>query len=276
MALYGDGSNVNKTTSATTGTYGNASAVPQITVDGNQRISSISQVSITLDASINANASVGAVGTYAFLQQSSANAGAVAPGGTVAGSSMRYSDATGRDNGTGPSGNWRCMGYDSGTPRANSSNTGSASASASGNISGSLSGGQVQGNASLQGGEVQGNASIQGGEVQGNASLQGGNVQGNTNANGSLGIQPTTQFSTKGSLSVPTNHLGVGGNVGTNGLNVGGNAGTSGLNVAGNVGTNGLDVSGNVTGTASINVSVNSVSANVTVAYSSTLWLRYS
>ena len=276
MALYGDGSNVNKTTSAAQGTYGSASQVPTITVDGNQRISSINQTSITLDASINANASVGAVGTYAFLQQSSANAGAVAPGGTVAGSSMRYSDATGRDNGTGPSGNWRCMGYDSGTPLANSSNTGSASASASGNISGSLSGGEVQGNASLQGGEVQGNASIQGGEVQGNASLQGGNVVGNTNANGSLGIQPTTQFSTKGSLSVPTNHLGVSGNVGTNGLNVSGNAGTSGLNVAGNVGTSGLDVSGNVTGTASINVSVNSVSANVTVAYSSTLWLRYS
>tara|TARA_B000000532_G_scaffold36439_1_gene25905 strand:- start:1412 stop:2242 length:831 start_codon:yes stop_codon:yes gene_type:complete len=276
MALYGDGSNVNKTTSATVGTYGNASAVPQITVDGNQRISSINQVSITLDASINANASVGAVGTYAFLQQSSANAGAVAPGGTVAGSSMRYSDATGRDNGTGPSGNWRCMGYDSGTPLANTSNTGSASASASGNVTGSLSGGEVQGNASLQGGEVQGNASLQGGEVQGNASLQGGNVVGNTNANGSLGIGPTTQKTTKGSLSVPTNHLGVSGNVGTNGLNVSGNAGTSGLNVAGNVGTSGLDVSGNVTGTASINVSVNSVSANVTVAYSSTLWLRYS
>ena len=276
MALYGDGSNVNKTTSASAATYGSASAVPQITVDANQRISSISNVSITLDASINANASVGAVGTYAFLQQSSSNAGAVSPGGTVAGSSMRYSDATGRDNGTGPSGNWRCMGYDSGTPLANTSNTGSASASASGNVTGSLQGGQVQGNASLQGGEVQGNASIQGGEVQGNASLQGGNVQGNTNANGSLGIGPTSGLSTKGSLSVPTDHLGVGGNVGTNGLNVGGNAGTSGLNVAGNVGTSGLDVSGNVTGTASINVSVNSVSANVTVAYSSTLWLRYS
>ena len=276
MALYGDGSNVNKTTSATQGTYGSASQVPTITVDGNQRISAINQTSITLDASINANASVGAVGTYAFLQQSSANAGAVTPGSTAAGSTLRYSDATGRDNGTGPSGNWRCMGYDSGTPLANTSNTGSASASASGNVSGSLQGGKVQGNASLQGGEVQGNASLQGGEVQGNASLQGGNVQGNTNANGSLGIGPTTQHSTKGSLSVPTNHLGVGGNVGTNGLNVSGNAGTSGLNVAGNVSTNGLDVSGNITGTASINVSVNSVSANVTVAYSSTLWLRYS
>ena len=61
----------------------------------------------------------------------------------------------------------------------------------------------------------------------------------------------------------------MGGNVGTSGLNVAGN-------VAGNVGTDGLDVSGNVTGTASINVSVNSVTANVTVAYSATLWLRYS
>ena len=258
MALYGDGSNVNKTTSATQGTYGSASQVPTITVDGNQRISAINQTSITLDASINANASVGAVGTYAFLQQSSANAGAVAPGGTAAGSTLRYSDATGRDNGTGPSGNWRCMGYDSGTPLANTSNTGSASASASGNVTGSLSGG----------------------EVQGNASLQGGNVQGNTNANGSLGIGPHFTKTTKGSLSVPTNHLGVGGNVGTSGLNVAGNVGTSGLNVAGNVsgnvGTDGLDVSGNVTGTASINVSVNSVSANVTVAYSATLWLRYS
>ena len=79
MALYGDGSNVNKTTDATAATYGSASAVPQIIVDGNQRISSISNVSITLDASINANASVGDVGTYAFLQQTSANAGAVAP-----------------------------------------------------------------------------------------------------------------------------------------------------------------------------------------------------
>ena len=252
MALYGDGSNVNKTTSANAATYGSASAVPQIVVDGNQRISSISNVSITLDASINANASVGDVGTYAFLQQANTNS-AVNAGSTAAGSTLRYSDATGRMNGT-PLGNWRCMGYDSGAALATSSNTGSASASASGNITGSLQGGQVQGNASLQGGEV-----------QGNASLQGGNVQGNTNTNGNLGVQGSEVGNTKGNLSVSTNHLGVGGNVGTNGLNVGGNVGTSGL-----------DVSGNVSGTASINVSVNSVSTNTTVAYSSTLWLRYS
>jgi len=267
MALYGDGSNVNKTTSATAGTYGNSSAVPTITVDANQRISAINETSITLDASINANASVGAVGTYAFLQQATTN-DAVNPGATAAGSTLRYSDATGRMAGTpsGPNGNWRCMGYDSGAALANTSNTGSASASATGNISGSLQGGEVQGNASLQGGNVQGNTTF-----SGSGGLQGGNVQGNTNANGTLQIGPTSQTSTKGSLSVPTDHLGVGGNV-----SISGNVGTDHLGVAGNVGTSGLDVAGNVTGTASINVSVNSVSTNVTVAYSSTLWLRYS
>ena len=258
MALYGDGSNVNKTTSATAATYGSSSAVPVITVDANQRISSISNQSITLDASINANASVGDVGTYAFLQQANTNS-AVNPGATAAGSTLRYSDATGRMSGnpSGPNGSWRCMGYDSGAALANTSNTGSASASASGNVSGSLQGGQVQGNASLQGGEVQGNASLQGGEVQ-----------GNTNANGNLGVTGGGQ-TTKGSLTANTSGLNVSGTAGTSGLNVAGN-------VSGNVGTSGLDVSGNVTGTASINVSVNSVSVNTTVAYSSTLWLRYS
>ena len=88
MALYGDGSNVNKTTSATAGTYGDSSAVPTITVDANQRISAINETSITLDASINANASVGAVGTYAFLQQANTNS-AVNPGATAAGSTLR-------------------------------------------------------------------------------------------------------------------------------------------------------------------------------------------
>ena len=261
MALYGDGSNVNKTTDATASTtFGSASAVPVITVDGNQRISSISNQSITLDASINANASVGDVGTYAFLQQANTNS-AVNPGATAAGSTLRYSDATGRMSGnpSGPNGSWRCMGYDSGAALANTSNTGSASASASGNVTGSLQGGQVQGNASLQGGEVQGNASI-----------QGGNVQGNTNANGNINVNSSGN---KGSISVSNPHNL---SVSTDHLGVGGNAGTSGLNVAGNVGTSGLDVSGNVSGTASINVSVNSVSANVTVAYSATLWLRYS
>ena len=253
MALYGDGSNVNKTTSATASTtFGSDTLIPLITVDANQRISSIANSNITMNASVNSNASVGDVGTYAFLQQSSANAGAVNPGATAAGSTLRYSDATGRFGNSGPNGSWRCMGYDSGAALV-SAGSGNASASASGNVSGSL----------------------QGGQVQGNASLQGGQVQGNTNANGNLGVTGGGQ-TTKGSLTASTSGLNVGGTAGTSGLNVSGTAGTSGLDVSGNVGTDGLDVSGNVTGTASINVSVNSVSVNTTVAYSSTLWLRYS
>ena len=243
MALYGNGSNVNHTTDVSTAQdYGSASAVPVITIDGDQRISAINTASISLDASVNANASVGDVGTYAFMQQANSNS-AVNPGSTASGSTLRYSDATGRKHSSTPSGSWRGMGYDSGAALVNSQENSSASASASGNISGNLQGGQVQGNASLQGGEVQGNA----------------------NTNGNLGVIGYRASSTKGNLSV-----------GTSGLNVGGNVGTSGLNVGGNVGTSGLDVSGSVGGTATINVSVNSVSVNTTVAYSSTLWLRYS
>ena len=72
MALYGTGSNVNQTTDVSAGNYGSASAVPIITVDSDKRISAINTASIVLDATVNANASVGDVGTYAFLQQSGA------------------------------------------------------------------------------------------------------------------------------------------------------------------------------------------------------------
>lgn len=248
MALYGDGSNVNKTTSATAGTYGGSSAVPVITVDSNQRVSAINTASITLSAAINANASVGDVGTYAFMQQSSGNT-QYAPGATLAGSSLRYSDATGRVHTTTPSGNWRCMGYDSGAALVNTG-TGTGSGSGSGNISGN-----IQGNLS---------GNLQGGNVQGNTSLSSGNVQGNTNTNGSIAMQRDGTGSTsKGNLAVSTNHLGVAGNVSTDHLSVGGSVNVGGDNT-------------NVGGTASVNVTVNSVTVNTTVAYSATLWLRYS
>ena len=197
MALFGTGSNITNTTSVAAGNYGTANAVPSITVDANQRISAINTNAITITAAINANASVGDIGTYAFMQQSSGNT-QYAPGTTLAGSSLRYSDATGRIHTTTPAGNWRCMGYDSGAALVNTG-TGTGTGTGSGTISGTLQGGNVQGNTSVQGGK-------------------GG--------------------------SVPTNNLGVGGNVG---------------------------------GTATINtVSVNSVTVNTTVAYSATLWLRYS
>lgn len=116
MALYGDGLNVTKTTSATAATYGSASAVPQITVDANQRISAISNVSITLNASINANAAAGDVGTYAALRLASGNT-AYGAGSNVAGSSLNYCDCgTGNQSGT-PGGTWKCMGYYNGGVR---------------------------------------------------------------------------------------------------------------------------------------------------------------
>ena len=257
MALYGDGSNVNKTVSVSAGTYGGSSAVPVLTVDSNQRISAINTASITLTAAINANASVGDVGTYAFMQQSSGNT-QYAPGATLAGSSLRYSDATGRTHTTTPSGNWRCMGYDSGAALVNTG-TGTGSGSGSGTISGNIQG-NLSGN--LSGGNVQGNTSIQGGNVQGNTSIQGGNVQGNTNVQGGKGG------------SVSTGHLGVTGNVSTSNLGVTGNVSTDNLNVGGSVNVGGDNT--NVGGTASVNVTVNSVTVNTTVAYSATLWLRYS
>jgi len=197
MALFGTGSNITNTTSVAAGNYGSANAVPSITVDANQRISAINTNAITLTAAINANASVGDIGTYAFMQQASGNT-QYAPGTTLAGSSLRYSDATGRVHTDTPSGNWRCMGYDSGAALVNTG-TGTGSGSGSGTISGTLQGGNVQGNTTVQGG--------------------------------------------KGGF-VPTDNLGVGGNVG---------------------------------GTATINtVTINSVTVNTTVAYSATLWLRYS
>ena len=58
--------------------------------------------------SATAGASVGAVGTYAFLTSSSGFS--VSPGGTLSGSSLSYSNA-GAFLGTSPSGTWRAMGY---------------------------------------------------------------------------------------------------------------------------------------------------------------------
>jgi len=188
MALYGDGVNVTKTTSATAGTYGDATNVAQVTVDANQRISGITNVAIT--AAVNANASTGDVGTYAFMQQSGSST-TYNPGSTLAGSSLYYSDSTGRLYTTSqPSGNWRCMGYDSGAALVNTG-TGTGTGTGSGTVSGTAS-------------------------VSGNVAVPG-----------------------KGTYAVTS--------------------------------------TGTITGTATIStVTVNSVTVNTTVAYSSTLWLRYS
>ena len=251
MALYGTGSNVNQTTDVSADTYGSGNLIPVITVDSNKRISAINTSSVTY-ATLNANANVGSVGSYAFMQQASGNT-QYAPGDTLAGSSLRYSDATGRVHNTTPSGNWRCMGYDSGAALTNSGTVG----------------GSAAGSGSLQGGNVQGDrtASISG-NIQGDVSggLQGGNIQGNTNVNVAGNIQGGKGGSYNVNRSVPLDNVGVAGNVSlaTDDLNITGNTGT--------IATDDLSVAGNV----SVNVNLGSITVNTTVAYSSTLWLRYS
>ena len=298
MAIYGNAANANVTTDVSAGNYGSSNAIPIITVDSDKRVSAINTASLTINASINANASAGGEGTYGFLMQASGNT-AYEPGQTLAGSSLRYADSTGRvSSNVTPTGTWRAMGYDSGAPRTNSG-SGSGSGSGNGNISGN-----VQGNTSLSSGNVEGNVSgaLQGGEVQGNTSLSSGNIQGNQNVNvsGSISVSAHTHdvnsfffpgdhctpsrrspsFIAKsataggnfsGSGSVSLDNKGVAGNVTTAGLNVAGNVAvtTDNLNVAGNVTTDNLNVGGN----AAVNVST-TVNVNTTVAYPTTLWLR--
>ena len=110
MAFHGNAANANVTTDVSAGTYGSGNAIPVITIDANGRMDAINTASVTY-GTLNAGATVGSIGSYAFMQQSSGTT-QYAPGDTLAGSSLRYSDATGQVHATTPSGNWRCMGYD--------------------------------------------------------------------------------------------------------------------------------------------------------------------
>ena len=247
MAFHGNAANANVTTDVSAGTYGSGNAIPVITIDANGRLDTINTSSVTY-GTLNAGATVGSIGSYAFMQQSSGNT-QYAPGDTLAGSSLRYSDATGRVHNTTPSGNWRCMGYDSGAALTNSGTVGGSSTG-----SGSLQGGNVQGNTSTS---VSGN-------IQGDVALSSGNVTGNTNVNVSGNISGGKGGTFNVTPSVDTDELAVGGNVATDELSITGNTGT--------IDTDELSVGGNV----SVNVNLGSITVNTTVAYSSTLWLRYS
>ena len=247
MAFHGNAANANVTTDVSQGTYGSGNAIPVITIDSSGRLDAINTSSVTY-STLNAGATVGSVGSYAFMQQSSGNT-QYAPGDTLAGSSLRYSDATGRVHSDTPSGNWRCMGYDSGAALTNSGTVG----------------GSAAGNAALSGGNVQGNVTgTVSGNIQGDASLSSGNVQGNKNVNVSGNIQGGKGGSFNVTPSVDTDELSVAGNIATDDLSITGNTGT--------IDTDELSVAGNV----AVNVNLGSITVNTTVAYSSTLWLRYS
>jgi hypothetical protein len=247
MAFHGNGANINVTTDVSAGTYGSGNAIPVINIDSSGRLNAINTSSVTY-STLNANANVGSVGSYAFMQQASGNT-QYAPGDTLAGSSLRYSDATGRVHNTTPSGNWRCMGYDSGAALTNSGTVG----------------GSASGSGSLQGGNIQGNTSTSiSGNIQGDVALSGGNIQGNRNVNVSGNISGGKGGSFNVTPSIDTDELSVAGNVATDELSITGNTGT--------IDTDELSVAGNV----SVNVNLGSITVNTTVAYSSTLWLRYS
>ena len=240
MALYGTGSNVNQTTDVSAATYGSGNLIPVITVDSDQRISAINTSSVTY-ATLNANATVGSVGSYAFMQQASGNT-QYDPGDTLAGSDLRYSDATGRVHTDTPAGNWRCMGYDSGAALTNSGTVG----------------GSATGSGTLQGGNVeQSEAAISATASSSSSSSATTNVSTNTNVNTSGNIQGG-----KGNLSLRSS----GSSSSSATTNV-----TTNTNVSGNVDTTNLNVAGNT----SVNVNLASITVNTTVAYSATLWLRY-
>jgi len=247
MAFHGNAANANVTTDVSQGTYGSGNAIPVISIDSSGRLDAINTASVTY-STLNAGATVGSVGSYAFMQQASGNT-QYAPGDTLAGSDLRYSDATGRVHNDTPSGNWRCMGYDSGAALTNSGTVG----------------GSAAGNAALSGGNVQGNVTANvSGNIQGDASLSSGNVQGNKNVNVSGNIQGGKGGSFNVTPSVDTDELAVGGNIATDDLDITGTTGT--------IDTDELAVAGNV----AVNVNLGSITVNTTVAYSSTLWLRYS
>ena len=247
MAFHGNAANANVTTDVSAGTYGSGNAIPVITIDASGRLDAINTSSVTY-STLNAGATVGSIGSYAFMQQASGNT-QYAPGDTLAGSSLRYSDATGRVHTDTPSGNWRCMGYDSGAALTNSGTVG----------------GSAAGNAALSGGNVQGNVTANtSGNIQGDASLDSGNIQGNVNVNVAGNIQGGKGGSFNVTPSIDTDELAVAGNIGTDELSVTGTTGT--------IDTDELAVAGNV----AVNVNLGCITVNTTVAYSSTLWLRYS
>ncbi len=270
MAFHGNAANLNVTTDVSAGNYGSGNAIPVINIDSSGRLNSINTSSVTY-GTLNANANVGTIGSYAFMQQSSGNT-QYAPGDTLAGSSLRYSDATGRVHNTTPSGNWRCMGYDSGAALTNSGSVGGSAAG-----SGSLQGGNIQGDTTANiSGNPTSDLAVSSGNIQGDLSANVNvNVSGNLTGGKTFSLIQATPRSTygtddaisatgSGSVNLATDDLAVAGNVATDDLTITGTTGT--------IATDDLAVAGNV----AVNVNLGSITVNTTVAYSSTLWLRYS
>jgi hypothetical protein len=106
---------------APTKTGGGASGTWGINITGNAatatnatnaaNASTVTTITTTQVLNATAGASVGAVGTYAFLGLPYGSYGTAMPGATASGSTLRYSSSLGFDSGGTPSGTWRCMGF---------------------------------------------------------------------------------------------------------------------------------------------------------------------
>jgi len=88
--------------------------------DGTTQNTAGGAVNTTTVLNATAGASVGAVGSYAYLY-AIFGSGTKQPGTTVAASSLRYSNSNGQ-GGTVPSGTWRCMGYSAGDGYSSAAN----------------------------------------------------------------------------------------------------------------------------------------------------------
>lgn len=80
--------------------------------DGTVQSTAASAVTTTSVLNATAGASVGAVGSYAFLRATGGESAltTLIPGGTRAGSTLRYTGATQQTHSTVPAGTWRCLG----------------------------------------------------------------------------------------------------------------------------------------------------------------------
>ena len=66
MAFHGNAANANVTTDVSQGTYGSGNAIPVISIDSSGRLDAINTASVTY-STLNAGATVGSVGSYAFM-----------------------------------------------------------------------------------------------------------------------------------------------------------------------------------------------------------------
>jgi hypothetical protein len=119
ISISGNAATATSATTASSATFATTAGNGGVTsVNGSTGAVTVSTTPTTAQVlNATAGASLGAVGTYAFLSRPSYSATVINPGDTIAGSNLRYAGglASGAGlasiSGTAPSGTWRAMGY---------------------------------------------------------------------------------------------------------------------------------------------------------------------